>query len=87
MTQSTYIQTLVSKLQPLHRAHKTMYGQKFGFFVSDITSELGSLDKASKAIMALSLENLLMAEFVVFKRNEDAHTLYRLVGHEAPSAH
>lgn len=68
---------IVAALRPLEQIHATLYGEKKGFFMIDATRALGGLAKASEAIAALILADMLDGDVVVIE-GDDAHTLYRL---------
>jgi hypothetical protein len=74
---------IVAALRPLERLHVTLYGEKKGFFMTDATRALGGLAKASEAIAALMLADMLDGDAVVIE-GDDAHTLYRLT--DAPQS-
>jgi len=77
---------IVTALRPLEKIHVTLYGEYKGFFMSDATRALGSLAKASEAIAALMLADMLSGDFVVID-GDDAHTLYRLSDAVRPAMH
>ncbi len=67
---------LVAALKPLQKVHGTLYGDRVGFFMADAVRALGSLAKASEAVLALDLAGLLTSEPVIIE-GDDAHTLFR----------
>jgi len=77
---------IVAALRPLETIHVTMYGEYKGFFMTDATRALGGLTKASEAIAALMLAEMLTGDFVVID-GDDAHTLYRLADPKKPATH
>lgn len=77
---------IVAALRPLEKVHVTMYGEYKGFFMIDATRALGGLAKASEAIAALMLADMLSVDFVVID-GDDAHTLYRLAETKKPATH
>lgn len=77
---------IVAALRPLEKIHATLYGERKGFFMIDATRALGSLAKASEAIAALMLADMLSGDFVVID-GDDAHTLYRLADAPQSTAH
>lgn len=77
---------IVAALRPLEKIHVTLYGEYKGFFMIDATRALGGLSKASEAIAALMLADMLTGDFVVIE-GDDAHTLYRLTDTMKPAMH
>lgn len=76
---------IVAALRPLAATHETSSGSRTGFFASDVTRALGSMAKASEALVALSVAGLLDSQPVFLVGYSEPHTLYNLADAPPPA--